>query len=76
MKLFGKTSNKNKPSAIWARPEMSVVFRGEVMPGKTREQRTFRVKEVLASGRVRLYDFSGEHREREFEAINFLRENP
>ena len=43
---------------------------------KSREQRTFRVNAVLRNGRVTLYDFAGEHRESEFEAMNFKRENP
>ena len=76
MKLFKKAADKTESIDVWARPEMAVVFRAEVMPGKTREERTFRIKDVLANGRVELYDFSGEHREREFEPINFLREKP
>ena len=61
-------------SRVWARPEMSVTFRAEIMPGRDRDQRTFRIKEVLRNGRVTLYDFAGEHREGAFEPINFLRE--
>jgi hypothetical protein len=59
---------------IWARPEMPVTFRAEIMPGKNREERTFRVKEVLSNGRVTLHKFAGEHLKNEFEAINFLRD--
>ena len=59
---------------VWARPEMNVTFKAEIMPGRSREERTFRIKEVLANGRVRLHDFVGEHREGAFEPINFLRE--
>lgn len=62
------------PSRVWARPEMLVVFRAQIMPGKNREQRTFRVKDFLPNGRVTLYSFAGEHLENEFEAINFSRE--
>lgn len=58
----------------WARPEMQVTFRAEIMPGKTREERTFRIRTVRSNGRVELHDFLGEHREGAFEAINFLRE--
>jgi hypothetical protein len=76
MKFFKKFEDTAKQYDVWARPEMAVTFRAEVMPGKTREQRTFRIKDVLANGRVELYDFNGEHREKEFEPINFLRENP
>lgn len=62
-----------KPS-VWARPEMQVTFRAELMPGKNREERTFRIREVLPNGRVALYDFAGEHRESSFEPVNFKRE--
>ena len=70
---FFKKSQKDAVPNVWARPEMAVIFRAEVMPGKSREERTFRIQEVLRSGRVMLYDFAGEHRENEFEAINFKR---
>jgi hypothetical protein len=52
---------------------MRVTFRAEIMPGKSREERTFRVKEVLANGRVTLYDFPDEHLKGEFEPMNFKR---
>lgn len=55
---------------VWARPGMFVTFRAELMPGRDREERTFRVKEVLPSGRVSLHDVDGEHTEKEFESIN------
>ena len=76
MPIFRK---KKKPTAetpvvTWARPEMQVTFRAEIMPGRTREERTYRVKTVRANGRVELHDFSGEHRQGAFEPINFLRE--
>jgi hypothetical protein len=48
---------------------MSVVFRAELMPGRETSERTFRVKELLPSGRVVLEDFAGEHTEKEFEEI-------
>ncbi|MEK7856516.1 MAG: hypothetical protein AAB288_10520 [Acidobacteriota bacterium] len=73
-------SRKKKPEPTiqieknWARPEMQVTFRAEIMPGKTREERTFRIRTVRSNGRVELHDFLGEHREGAFEAINFLRE--
>jgi hypothetical protein len=53
----------------WARPGMSVTFRGELMPGRQREERTFRVAELLPSGRVRLDGVAGEHTESEFEQV-------
>ena len=58
----------------WARPEMQVTFRAEIMPGRLREERTFRVKTVRPNGRVELHDFVGEHRQGAFEPINFLRD--
>ncbi|MBK6590461.1 MAG: hypothetical protein IPG22_19435 [Acidobacteria bacterium] len=61
-------------SSIWARPEMLVTFRAEIMNSVTREERTFRIKKVLRNGRVELYDIEGEFRETAFEALNFLRE--
>lgn len=53
---------------------MPVTFRAEIMPGLSREERTFRIDEVLTNGRVTLQDFVGEYRETAFEAINFLRD--
>jgi hypothetical protein len=53
----------------WARPGMPVTFRAELMPGRSRSERIFRVAEVLPSGRVTLEDFVGEHAETEFEPI-------
>lgn len=69
-----KTSNPAAPANNWARPEMQVTFRAELMPGKTREERTFRIKTVRQNGRVELHDFEGEHREAAFEPLNFLRD--
>jgi hypothetical protein len=59
-----------KPSAVWARPGMTVTFRAELMPGRDREERTARVKELLPSGRVLLHEVAGEHAEKEFDPIN------
>ncbi len=61
-------------NSIWARPEMLVTFRAEIMRSVTREERTFRIQHVLPNGRVTLHNFVGEFRETAFEAINFLRE--
>lgn len=72
MPIF-KNRKEPQPDA-WARPEMPVTFRAEVMPGKTRDDRTFRVNKVLANNRVTLHGFSGEHQKNEFEALNFLRD--
>jgi hypothetical protein len=59
---------------VWARPEMLVTFRAEIMKTLTREERTFRIETVLPNGRVKLYDVDGEYRETAFEALNFLRD--
>ena len=53
----------------WARPGMTVVLRAELMPGRSRSERTFRVAEVTPSGRVLLEGFNGEHAETEFEPV-------
>jgi hypothetical protein len=70
-----KTTKETKPRVekVWARPEMQVIFRAEIMPGRSREDRTFRIRKVLSNGRVELYDFPDEHREGSFEPVNFLR---
>lgn len=65
---------KTKASFIWARPEMNVTFRAEIMPGITRDERTFRIAKVFTNGRVKLHDFAGEFRETAFEPIDFLRD--
>ncbi len=74
MGIFSSQAEKRRRNVrIWARPEMKVTFRAEVMPGRSRENRTFTVKKVLSNGRVELHDFPDEHREGAFEPINFLR---
>lgn len=55
----------------WARPGMSVTFRAELMPGRSGAERTFRVGDLLPSGRVTLEGAAGEHAESEFEARRF-----
>lgn len=76
MPIFNKSKQERAPlvKRVWARPEMQVTFRAEIMPGRTREERTYRIKSVRPNGRVTLYDFPDEHREGEFERINFLRD--
>lgn len=64
-------SEDERANNVWARPGMSVTFRAELMPGRERDDRTFRVDEVLSSGRVTLQGFTGEHAEKEFEPIRF-----
>ena len=53
----------------WARPGMSVTFRAELMPGRSRAERTYRITEILPSGRVTLEGFNGDHAESEFEPV-------
>ena len=60
---------RRKDADVWARPGMLVTFRAELMPGRDRDERSFRVKELLPSGRISLLEFSGEHAEKEFEAV-------
>jgi hypothetical protein len=64
-----KMQREPNPLNVWARPGMMVTFRAELMPGRDRDERTFRVKELLASGRVLLEGVSGEHAEKEFNSI-------
>lgn len=52
---------------------MMVTFRAELMPGRESDERTFRVKNLLPSGRVSLHGVDGEHAEKEFEPIQFDR---
>ena len=60
----------NKLANVWARPGMTVTFRAELMPGRDREHRTARVKELLPSGRVTLHEIAGEHAQKEFDPIH------
>jgi hypothetical protein len=53
----------------WARPGMKITFRAELMPSRDPDERTFRVAELLPSGRVRLEGVAGEHTENEFEPV-------
>lgn len=70
MSIFQNFYRKIVKKSVWARPEMTVTFRAELMPGKNRQERTFRIAEVLPNERVTLHDFAGEHRESEFEPIS------
>jgi hypothetical protein len=62
--------SKDNPANVWARPGMTVTFRAELMPGRDREQRTARVKQLLPSGRVLLDEVAGEHGQGEFDPIS------
>ena len=64
---------EKKVGDVWARPGMQVTFRAELMPGRDRNERTFLVKELLASGRVSLHGADGEHAEKEFEPVQIDR---
>ena len=69
-----RTDEEGNPIDVWARPEMNVTFRAEIMPGVERAERTFRIETVLKNGRVILHDFPGEFRQGAFEPLNFLRD--
>ncbi len=73
MGILDRKNGNAVSSDVWARPEMNVTFRAEIMPGRSREERTFRIAEVMPNGRVILHNFLGEHRQGAFEKINFLR---
>lgn len=73
MKILKKLFRKTDKPSVWARPKMEITFRAELMPGKNRQERTFKVEKVLPNGRVILQDFVGEHRESEFEPVRFDR---
>ena len=73
MGILDRHSERAESHDVWARPEMNVTFRAEIMPGKSREERTFRIARVMPNGRVVLHDFIGEFRQSAFEKINFLR---
>ena len=66
----GQQRAASKSASVWARPGMTVTFRAELMPGRDREQRTARVKELLPSGRVTLHEVAGEHAEKEFDPVH------
>lgn len=65
-----KTTNVGRANERdrWVRPGMEVVFRAELMPSRETAERTFRVAELLPSGRVTLDGVAGEHTESEFES--------
>jgi len=71
-KTVGKEQRRSRdnPANVWARPGMTVTFRAELMPGRDRETRTARVKKLLPSGRVLLYEIEGEHGQQEFDPVN------
>lgn len=66
---IGMQQQRAREKDVWARPGMVVTFRAELMPGRDREHRTARVKELLPSGRVTLHEVAGEHAQNEFESI-------
>lgn len=73
MSFLERNTDRPTDNDVWARPEMNVTFRAEIMPGRSREERTFRISKVMPNGRVMLHDFLGEYRQGAFEKINFLR---
>ena len=60
-----------KGPAVVVGPEvgMQLTFRAEVMPGRETDERTFEVERVLASGRIELANFKGEHNLTEFQPV-------
>ena len=64
-----RRNERSRARDVWARPGMQVVFRAELMPGRDSSERTFRVTQLLPSGRVLLDNVAGEHKDKEFEAI-------
>ena len=73
IKFFKKYYQKIIKTNVWARPNMQVTFRAEIMPGKSREERTFKINTVKSNGRVILENFAGDHRESSFEPVNFTK---
>ncbi len=71
MGIVNKFGFGRKVPGVWARPGMNVTFIAEIMPGLSREDRTFRIENVLRNGRVTLKDFPGEFREAAFEPLDF-----
>ena len=66
--LISKNWRKRKsPTSPTPAVGSSVTFRAEVMPGKSRGERTFKVTKVLANTRVELADLEGQHSLAEFE---------
>ena len=49
---------------------MWLTFRAELMPGRETRERTFRVTQVLANGRVELADLEGQHAVAEFQPLD------
>ena len=64
-----RRAERARTQNVWARPGMTVTFRAEVMPGRETSERTFRIVELLPSGRVLLDGVSGEHAATEFERV-------
>lgn len=58
---------QSAPPDRWARPGMTVTFRAELMPGRDTAERTFKIADLLPSGRVLLDRVAGEHAQNEFE---------
>jgi hypothetical protein len=65
----GRRARSLPSGDVWARPGMLLTFRAELMPGRDSSERSFRVTEVLPSGRVTLDGVAGEHMEKEFIAL-------
>jgi hypothetical protein len=66
-KLFRQWRSNKDGQELWIQPGMSVTFRAEVMPSRDASERTFRVTQVLPSGRIKLEGMAGEYTKMEFE---------
>ncbi len=64
-----KRRRQSTPPDRWARPGMQVTFRAELMPGRDAAERSFRIVNLLPSGRVLLDRVAGEHAQNEFERL-------
>jgi anti-sigma B factor antagonist len=68
--LVGEPNHALHPPA-WGALGMNLTFRAEVMPSDSHLARTFRVKELLPSGRVTLNGIYGEFVEKTFEPVQY-----
>lgn len=67
MRKFRWTKRKPPPSPLLPVVGTSLTFRAEVMPGRSRLERTYEVTKVLSNARVELARMEGQHSLAEFE---------
>src|SRR5215510_12203208 len=73
MNMAAPQSNRKQVGDVWARPGLLVTFRAGLVPGRERHDRTYRITELLPSGRVSLHGVDGEHAEKEFQRLQIKR---